>query len=228
MQLKLVTMEQLPIKLHINDKLSIKNPDSTELGRKIIEHSILLINTLGFEKFTFKKLSLTIESPESSIYRYFKNKHMLLLYLVNWYWSWLDYKIILKIANIKQPKEQLKRAINILSSPVLKDNSFEYVNEIALNKIIIEESVKVFHTKQIDIENKNGMFDAYKRIINRMSGIILAINSNYKYPHTLVSTIIEGNLQQQYYKNHLPSLVDKSNSLTEFYTNLALKTITCG
>ena len=215
------------IKLYVNDTLYLKDPDTSELGKNIIKYGIELIAELGFEKFTFKKLSVKIDSPESSIYRYFKNKHMLLLYLVNWYWSWLDYKITLKITNIESYEEQLKRAIKVVSSPVLQDVSFGKINKILLSEIIIDESVKAFHTKLIDKENDKGMFDSYKRIINRIANIIVQINSNYKFSHTLVTTIIEGNLLQHYYLKHLPSLVDSKNSknLTSFYTNLVLKTI---
>ena len=217
------------IKLYINDKLYLKDPDTSGLGKKIIKYSIELINELGFEKFTFKKLSEKIDSPESSIYRYFKNKHMLLLYLVNWYWSWLAYKIELKITNIDSYKEQLKRAVKVVSSPIIEDVSFGYVNEILLSKIIIEESAKAFHTKEIDAENEKGMFDSYKAIIKRLSDIILKINPNYKYSHTLITTVIDGNLQQQYYQAHLPSIVDSDNikNLSDFYADLVLKTILC-
>ena len=39
----------------VNDKLYVKNPETSELGKKIIEHSIILIDEIGFENFTFKK-----------------------------------------------------------------------------------------------------------------------------------------------------------------------------
>jgi len=78
-------MHGLNIKINVSSELYIKNPDSSELGQRIISDSIHLIDELGFESFTFKKLSNKISSPESSIYRYFENKHTLLLYLVNWY-----------------------------------------------------------------------------------------------------------------------------------------------
>ena len=75
------------LKVHIPDKIYIKDPESSVLGKKIITHSILLIDDIGFESFTFKKLGSEINSNESSIYRYFENKHKLLLYLTSWYWG---------------------------------------------------------------------------------------------------------------------------------------------
>ena len=38
------------------NKIFIKDPESSELGKRIIEHSILLIDEIGFDSFTFKKL----------------------------------------------------------------------------------------------------------------------------------------------------------------------------
>ena len=79
------------VRITINDKLYVKDPESSNLGKRIVEESILMINDFGFESFTFKKLGQKIGSNESSIYRYFENKHKLLLYLASWYWGWLEY-----------------------------------------------------------------------------------------------------------------------------------------
>ena len=74
-------MQKLPVLLDLDEHLYSKNPESTALGKKIVEQSIVMIDSLGFEAFTFKKLGDNIGSNESSIYRYFKSKHALLLYL---------------------------------------------------------------------------------------------------------------------------------------------------
>jgi len=110
----LITMEDLPIHIKINSEFYTKNPDSSELGRKIISKSIEMIDELGFETFTFRKLGVEIGSNESSIYRYFENKHALLVYLVNWYWSWIEYRLVFKTANIISSKEQLLTAVELL------------------------------------------------------------------------------------------------------------------
>ncbi len=73
---------QLQIKM--NEALFIRNPESTELGRNILKHSILLIDKRGFEGFTFKKLAAQTGSTEAGVYRYFENKHKLLVYLTAW------------------------------------------------------------------------------------------------------------------------------------------------
>ncbi len=221
-------MNNLHIQFDINKELYSKNPDSSELGRKIISNSIVLINEIGFEAFTFKKLGVLIDSPESSIYRYFKNKHTLLIYLTSWYWTWTEYRLVIATTNVTSPKERLKKSIAILTKPVLVDNSISYVNEVLLNEIIFSESLKIYHTKNVDEENSKGCFLAYKNIVRRVSDIILEVNPTFKYSHILVTTIIEGAHQQKYYAEHLPGLTDISseeNSITIFFTNLAFSVI---
>ena len=73
--------------LTIPENIYIKDPQSSKLGRRILEYSIQIIRKEGLEKFTFKKLADEIGSNESSVYRYFENKHMLMLYLNSWYWA---------------------------------------------------------------------------------------------------------------------------------------------
>ena len=107
-------MKNLSININVGSELYLKNPDSSDLGKKIISNSILLIDELGFEVFTFKKLSIKINSPESSIYRYFENKHTLLIYLVSWYWKWIEYQLVFATANINSSKEKLIKSITIL------------------------------------------------------------------------------------------------------------------
>src|SRR5690349_13984295 len=83
----------------LSENLFIRDPQETELGRNIIQKSIKMIDKLGFEDFTFRKLALAINSTEASVYRYFDNKHKLLIYLIDWYWTWLEYQIDFQINN---------------------------------------------------------------------------------------------------------------------------------
>ncbi|HRI33986.1 MAG TPA: TetR/AcrR family transcriptional regulator [Saprospiraceae bacterium] len=87
----------------------MRNPEDTELGRDLLKYSIVLIHRMGIEAFTFKKLADEIGTTEASVYRYFENKHLLLVYLVSWYWTWLEYQIIIQTNNIKQPRQRLKK-----------------------------------------------------------------------------------------------------------------------
>ncbi|NBW28040.1 MAG: TetR/AcrR family transcriptional regulator [Flavobacteriaceae bacterium] len=214
-------------KIQINSKIYVKNPETSDLGRKILEQSIILIDEIGFDNFTFKKLGEKIGSNESSIYRYFENKHKLLVYLSSWYWSWMEYKLVFATANINDPKEKLKKAITIVTEKVEDDNNTSYINESTLNKIIIAEFTKTLHTKEIDIENKEGFFLIYKRVISRIIEIVKEINPEYKYAKSLISSIVEGSLHQYYLKDHLKSITDcdEKTTPTHFYLNLIETTL---
>lgn len=216
-------MKNLQIHIEINPELYSKNPDSSELGQNILSKSIELIGEIGFEAFTFKKLGVLINSPESSVYRYFKNKHSLLVYLTSLYWSWTEYRLVFATKNVAPPKERLVKSIEILTKPVLIDNSFTYINEVLLSEIIFSESIKAYHTKNVDEENKNGCFKAYKKVVQRVSDIVLEISPNFQYPHMLISTVIEGAHQQKYFAEHLPALTDtgkEEDGIFEFYKQL--------
>ena len=201
-------MKNLHIQIDISPELYIKNPDSSELGRKIISASIELINEVGFEAFTFKKLGALISSPESAVYRYFDNKRSLLIYLTSWYWTWTEYRLAFATTNVGSPIQRLRISVEILTQPVEVDNDISYVNEVLLSEIIFTESLKGYHTKSVDEQNKIGYFKAYKNVVQRVSELILEISPNFKYPHMLVSTVIEGAHQQKDFTKHLPALTD--------------------
>jgi len=211
------------IKMQVNEKIYVKDPETSALGKKIIEQSIILIDAIGFDNFTFKKLGEKIGSNESSIYRYFENKHKLLVYLSSWYWSWIEYKLVFNTTNITDKKEKLKKAITIVTENVTNDIYTDHINEAILNKIIIAEFTKTFHTKEVDQENKEGFFLIYKRLINRIVAIVNEVNPDYPYAKSLVSTIVEGSLHQHFLKDHLKSITNCNESVTttQFYLNLA-------
>lgn len=215
------------LKIEISTKLYLKNPETSELGKKIIQYSILLIDEIGFENFTFKKLGEKIDSNESSIYRYFENKHKLLVYLSSWYWNWIEYKIALTTSNIVDPNEKLKNAIIVITEKVEDDKSTTYINEAVLNNIIISEFTKTLHTKEIDDENKEGFFVIYKNVINRIVALITAVNPDYAFPKSLASSIIEGAIHQYFLKDHLKTITNCNDTIspTDFYLNLITTTL---
>ncbi|MCB9223870.1 MAG: TetR/AcrR family transcriptional regulator [Crocinitomicaceae bacterium] len=213
------------IKIQVNEKVYLKDPDSSELGQKIIRGSIDLIDEIGFEQFTFKKLAADIGSTEASVYRYFDSKHHLLVYITLWYWGWMEYRLAFGLTNISSPEKRLKKAIKILTEVIEEDSTFSHVNEIKLNRIVISESSKIYHCKTVDEENTAGFFHAYKNLVQRVSDIIIEIDPEYKYPHMLVSTIIEGAHHQRFFAEHLPRLTDViegEDAITVFYQNMAL------
>ena len=215
------------IVITVNPKLFVKNPETSDLGKKIISQSIILINEIGFEDFTFKKLGEKIGSNESSIYRYFESKHKLLLYLCSWYWAWMEYRMLFSITNITDPMEKLKRAITTVTEKIVDDSQTQHINESILNQIIIAEFTKTLLTKEVDEENKEGFFLVYKSVINRLRSIIEEVNPSYTYAKSLASSIVEGSLHQHFLKDHLKTITNcnENNSPTDFYIDLAYKTL---
>lgn len=212
------------ISIQVNENIYLKDPMSSELGKSIISESIHMIDELGFDDFTFKKLAKHIQSTEASVYRYFTNKHNLLTYLTMWYWSWLDYRVMTATLNIPDPKVQLRKAVNEVTKEITEDSDFAQINEVKLSKIIIAESSKIYLSKKVEEDNEHGFFLPYKDLVQRIADIILLINPAYKYPHMLVSTIIEGAHHQRYFSVHLPRLtdiIDGEDAITNFYVQMA-------
>ncbi len=199
---------ELQLQIKMNEKLFLRNPEQTELGKKIILHSIQLIHKKGAESFTFKKLAYDIGTTEAGIYRYFENKHRLLLYIVAWYWSWVEYRISFQTNNIKDPVKKLKTVIQLLATTVEDDIKTSHVDESALHQIIIAEGSKAYLTKHVTEDNKDQFFKPYKDLCAKIGDIILECNPKYKYPKSMASTIIEMAHFQNFFMNNLPSLTD--------------------
>lgn len=206
---------ELQLQIKMNNKLFLRNPEQSELGKKIILHSIQLIYKNGFESFTFKKLAEDIGTTEAGIYRYFENKHRLLIYIAAWYWSWLEYRVTVNTNNIKDPVVKLKRVIKLLATVVEDDVRTSYVNENILHQIIIAEGTKAYLTKHVSEDNKDQLFKPYKDFCAKIGIIILECNPKYKYPKSLSSTIIEMAHFQNFFMNNLPSLTDFGKTKNE-------------
>ncbi len=208
------------IKILINENLFVRDPQQTKLGRKIIKHSILLIDEIGFEKFTFKKLAKEIPSTEASIYRYFVNKHTLLVYLLNWYWEWLKYRLETQLINLTDPLKKLRIILQIILDSAKRDNNVDFVDEDILHNIIVTEGTKGYHSKSVDEENKEGFFLAYKRLSKKIAENILEINPLFPYPRALATSLIETANNSIYFANHLPRLTDLKSDSPNFNDDL--------
>jgi AcrR family transcriptional regulator len=199
---------EIELQIKMNEKLFLRNPEQSELGKKIIMHSIQLIHKNGFEAFTFKKLAEEIGTTEAGVYRYFENKHRLLMYIAAWYWSWLEYQVTYQTNNIENPKVKLKMIIKLMATTVEDDIRTSYVDEGLLHQIIITEGSKTYLTKRVSEDNKDKLFKPYKDLCAHIANIILECNPKYRYPKSLASTIIEMAHFQNFFMKHLPSLTD--------------------
>ncbi len=204
----------------LSDNLYLKDPQETELGRHMIQESIRLIDKLGFEEFTFKKLSASIGSTEASVYRYFENKHKLLIYLVDWYWTWVEHRIDFETHNIKSAPDRLRICIRLLVEDLDDQQPVDYVDALALKRIVTDEFEKTFLTKQVDANNREGLFRPYKSLCNKIARIVSEINPKYGYPHSLVSTVMGASMRQLYYAQHLPSLTNIKHDMKKYRARL--------
>lgn len=210
------------IRIQINENLYLKDPESSRLGNSIVREGIILIHKIGFEQFTFKKLANDIDSTESSIYRYFENKHKFLLYISSFYWSVMEYRLILETNSIEDHLVKLHRAIDIVTGTPENLSLNLEVNQVLLREIIISEFTKAYHNKAVDDENKKGFFKVYKRLVLRLVEMIEWVDSSYAYPRSLASSIIDGGLHQHYLAMHFKDLTDcNTQQLTSsFFKNL--------
>jgi len=216
----------------LNEKLFLRDPQNTVLGQSILAKSVEMIELLGFELFTFKKLGEEIGSTEASVYRYFENKHRLLLYLIDWYWTWLDHKLDYEMHNVEHPRERLRRCLRLLTQDTPTDSQVAFVKEKTLRHIVMTEFEKTYLTRQVDTDNKQGLFLPYKEVCKKIAAIIVELNPKYPFPHSLVSTALLALTHQVYYAQHLPSLSDikydtqtNGEQLYEFLEGLLLNTI---
>lgn len=201
-------MSILAIELSINEKLFLRNPQRTALGRKILRNSVMMIDELGIEQFNFRRLAGRINSTEASVYRYFENKQLLLVYLVNWYWEWMNFRIDMRTTHIGDPREKLKVAISCIVDTAKRDAKITFIDEDVLHRIVVAEGTKAYHNKEVDAQNKDGFFLSYKSLSQKIADIILENNPGFPYPRALASNLLEMANNHIYFAEHLPRLTE--------------------
>lgn len=206
---------ELSLRFNMNEHLFLRDPEESDLGRKIIRHSISLIHRIGFEAFTFKKVAFEIGTTEAGVYRYFENKHRLLIYLVDWYWSWQRYRLVFHTNNITDSEVKIRTAIRLLSSKIESDTASGHINERLLYEIVMTEGAKSYLTKHVAEDNKLKLFKPYKDLCAHIADFISEYSPKYKFPRSLATTIIEMAHSQQFYMQNLPSLTDFAHAKDE-------------
>ncbi|MDZ7650789.1 MAG: hypothetical protein U5K54_28665 [Cytophagales bacterium] len=69
---------------------------------------------------------------------------------------------------------------------------------------MIAELDKTYLTKQVDNDNKEGLFGGFKSLCQKIADWIVQINPNYPFANSLVSTVLIAGKQQFFRKS--PSL----------------------
>lgn len=221
---------QLAVRFKMNEKLYLRNPEDSETGRNIVRKGLLMINRLGFEEFTFKKLALELKTSEATIYRYFENKHRLLVYLITWYWSYLEYKVMFSLNNIDKPEIKIKTIIRLLTLEPEKVNpDTEFISEWQAYQLVKWEASKTYLTRNVTKDNKNRLFKPYKDLSARISLVIQEYNPGYEFANSLASTLLEMSHAQKFFMENLPALSDAkendNNKLIAFLEDLVFSAL---
>ncbi len=206
---------QFEFRIQTSERLTLRDPEDTTLGRNIVRQGLILMHRLGFEQFTFKKLAEEIGTTEASIYRYFENKHRLLLYILTWYWNYLEYLVVFHLQNMDNPELKIKKVIELLVRELPEGPDRSGLDKKALFDIVIAESSKAYLTREVEAINKVQLFKPYKDLCGRIAGLIKEFNPDYPYPRSLSSTLIEMAHHQYYFMMHLPALTDFSTDKQE-------------
>ncbi|WP_276373901.1 TetR/AcrR family transcriptional regulator [Chryseolinea sp. H1M3-3] len=220
------------IQIQLNEKLFVRDPASSDVGRSIVKQGAAMIEKMGLEEFTFKKLATKLKTNESSIYRYFENKHRMLVYLVDWYWRWIEYLVVVHINNIKDPNKKIDVILNILMLKVDADLvGGPDMDKQILHQLVIKEASKSYLTSHVAEDNKLQLFKPYKDLCARIAGIFLEINPKYKYGRSLTSTVLEMAHYQYFFMHNLPRLTDFGQAKDEkeiinFLRHLILSSLT--
>jgi len=199
---------QFQIRLQPSDRLALRDPEDTPLGRNIVRHGLVLMHKLGYEQFTFKKLADEIRTTEASIYRYFENKHRLLLYILNWYWNFLEYLVMFSLQNLDNPEQKIRKVIELLVRQLPEGLDNSGLDKAALYEIVIAESSKVYLTREVDQINEEQLFKPYKDLCGRIASLFLEYNPAFPYPRSLASTLVEMAHFQYFFMMKLPRLTD--------------------
>ena len=200
----------MAIQVHISPSPSLyqRDPQATSLGRQILSSGIELLDELGLESCTFKKLAVHAGCTEASIYRYFSSKHQLLTYLVNWYWDWVHYLIRTAAAQHSTPVAQLRAGVAALAKPMVTNPAVTYIDERRLHQVVLREGTKAYHSKSTDEQNRAGVFLPYKELVATLAAMVLGVAPTLPYPRALAATLFEMAHNHVYFAEHLPRLTD--------------------
>lgn len=189
--------------------LYIKDPLSSNLGLKLLEESARMLGEDGFDAFTLKKLAHNLQTTESSVYRYFDNKHRLLVYHINLYWEWLNQEVQEQCYQKGlQGRKALERAFEIMCFPKANNWPKDGISYECMHKILTHQSVKAYFSSYVDIENKDGAHRALKTLVQRLSEWLHEETPDFEFPKSLINTLLASVMMQPFYAEHLPSLTE--------------------
>ena len=216
------------IHLRPDDALFLRDPESTELGRSVLAGGLDLMNSLGLEAFTFRKLAEEIGSTEVTIYKYFPNKHRLLQYYFQLYWLWLRQVCGREAERARDPQDALRRSIEAICGVWPADLPPLQLDPGALRRLVIDEGMKSYLHKNVDADNARRLFAPYEALSAFLAERLVACRRNVPMPRSFATTVIEMAHSLPFAMEHLPSLTELSSrkDLKQLARHLLHRTVT--
>ena len=150
-----------------------------------------LINELGLEAFTFRKLAARIGSTEVSLYKYFPNKHRLLQYYFQLYWLWLRRLCGREVERSDDAQDALRRSVEAICGVWPRQTPPLQLDPHALRRLVIEEGMKSYLHKQVDADNARRLFAPYKDLSAFLAERLTACRRDVPMPRSFATTVIE-------------------------------------
>lgn len=183
---------------------------TSAMGVRIVHEGLDLLNELGLEAFTFKKLAEHIGCTEVTVYHYFANKQRLLQYYFQVYWLWLGTHCRQEGRALKDPLERLHGDIEVLCGLWPKDALAGRLDPADLRELVINEGSKSFMHKNVDSDNELKLFKPYKDLCAHIASELKACSPKMKSPRSFATTLVEMSHSLEFAMHHLPALTELS------------------
>jgi AcrR family transcriptional regulator len=192
--------------------LSLREPTATELGRSVLVEGLALLNELGLEAFTFRKLAARAGCTEVSIYKYFANKQRLLQYHFQLYWLWLLQVGAQEVVMAGDARAALRRVVDVLCGLWPGDLPALQVDPASLRRLVIAEGMKSYMHKHVDDDNARLLFKPYKDLSAFVADRLVACRPGLAMPRSFATTLVEMAHSLPFAMEHLPSLTELSDT----------------
>ena len=199
---------------------------SSPMGGRILADGLVLLNEIGLEAFTFKKLAERIGCTEVTVYHYFANKQRLLQYYFQVYWLWLATHCQQEGRGLKDPLARLHGDIRAICGLWPADAMAAQFAPSDLRELVINEGSKSFMHKNVDSDNELKLFKPYKDLCAHIASELKACSPGMKSPRSFATTLVEMAHSLEFAMHHLPALTELSarkdrKKLSGFLTELS-------
>lgn len=183
---------------------------SSPMGVRILGEGLELMNGIGLEAFTFKKLAERMGSTEMTVYHYFANKQRLLQYYHQVYWLWLATYCQQEGKTLNDPMERLRGDIRAICGLWPADARAAQFDPSKLRELVINEGSKSFMHKNVDSDNKLKVFKPYKDLCGHLAMEVKACSPRLRNARSFATTLVEMAHSLEFAMHHLPALTELS------------------